>query len=735
MVVWIGMKSKSILYSLFIVLCFVLVMIQPSFTGFQNATERSNEICENGTILDPRDTRTTFAPGAIDYSAVWNRTYGGFADDRIYDMTKCENGGYALVGTTRSFAMSDPDIWVLRTDSNGNVVWAITLGGPGGEDSGRSIVECQNGDFLIAGYSPSAADVDARVDRIDADGNPIWTTLIGEPATFDYFYDVIETSSGCIVAVGKTDSWGAVADDVLAVCLDANGNEVWIRIYGGLLDDSAKSIIECSTGGYAILANTLSFGAGNIDFWLLRTDVDGNLLWNKTYGGTNRDEGFEIIEYVTGDFVMVGSTASLGEPNGDCWVVRVNSLGSNVWGTSFGGPLQDFATGIINCLRGGFAIVGIYNYITTLDYTRVVRMYPDGSVVWNAPYDGPQIDYGYAIEEVYPEEFAVAGTTNSYGAGLLDAWLFLIPGLPHMVTHPSDVVFEYGTYPYVDLSIESTTDIDLWWLADTSVFRIYGYRDSAYIYSLTPPDIGIYETIVHVNNTAGYEVYFLFFIHVRDTTAPSWTEFPKNQTVEFGDTLQYQLHANDLSGLNEWSLTGSTDFVIDSNGEITSVQSPAMGEYDLEVSVNDFHFNTLTTTLHVSVQDTIAPHWDEAPQDRTMSYGAQFLYDLNASDLSGISTWRVDNPEFSVDWQGLVRNLVMLAPGSHGVAVYVSDEYGNTLKGRFTVTVEGTSTTTTNSGETLSILGTAIPFIAGVTATAAVALVVIIIGRRRTPGK
>ena len=143
--------------------------------------------------------------------------------------------------------------------------------------------------------------------------------------------------------------------------------------------------------------------------------------------------------------------------------------------------------------------------------------------------------------------------------------------------------------------------------------------------------------------------------------------------------------------------------------------------------------------MHIIVQDTTAPVWDTAPEDQSIDYGADVVYDLDASDLAGISSWSVDNTEFSVDSEGRVRNLITLAPGVHAVTVTVTDVNGNELQGQFSVTVGDRPTTTTQpttppAGGTSALIDSAILFGAGVGATLVVVAVVCTLGRRKPSG-
>ncbi|MFW9796310.1 MAG: hypothetical protein ACFFE2_04665 [Candidatus Thorarchaeota archaeon] len=712
-------------YVILLSLCFIWIISFSAITPLERVDELE---CVPLEMFDQ-----THSFSAIDYSALWNSTYGGFDNDRLYDLIHCEDGGYAAVGSTESFGTTDRDTWVVRTDEDGTVLWTKNLGYNGSDDQGNSIYECLNGDFVIAGQYATAGGSNGYVVRVSGTGVLQWTYEIGISSSSETFRDIIEANNGVIIAIGQTDNWGAGLNDVLVVSVSPSGSPIWTRTYGGGNSDTGYSIVESTDGGYALLANTFSYGAGDADFWLVRIDGNGNPKWNQTYGGGFRESGYDIIQDTYGGYVMAGQTKSFGDPQGDFYVVRVNSDGTLVWDEFYVGSGEDFATGIVQAYRGGYAIVGISDYIGINPQTRITRIEPDNTETWSSWYGGSDVDYGYELVEIYPEEYVVAGTSRTYGAGNFDGWIFLIPGEPRLIDSPIDQFFEFGDIPSVELQVRSSSPLHTWWIEDTTVFDITRVGDSLYIYTLSTPDVGFYEIWVHVNNTAGHEKEHIFWIYVDDTTAPHWTDFTAVHTLEFGDQFQYTPQVADLSLLGDWFLTGSSYFTIDiSRGEITNSGSPLVGEYNLEIQVNDMYHNSLFDDLQIVVQDTVAPVWDQTPQDQEMIYGTQFVYDLNASDLAGLSSWWVDNQEFSVDSVGRVRNLVTLAPGDHTVTVYVSDNNDNIQHATFTIHV-GSPFITEPSG-TPSIIDSAILFGAGVIATTAVAAVVCALGRRKPSG-
>ncbi|PVX23030.1 MAG: hypothetical protein CW716_13130, partial [Candidatus Bathyarchaeum sp.] len=134
--------------------------------------------------------------------------------------------------------------------------------------------------------------------------------------------------------------------------------EIWSQTYGGPGDEHAEAVVQANDGGYAILGHTTSFGAGEKDCWLIKTDAFGNMEWNKTYGGTEWDFGQSLIQTSDGGYVIVGSTASFGAGNDDCWLIKTNSEGNTEWNKTYGGTEMDFGQSLIQTSDGGYVIAG-----------------------------------------------------------------------------------------------------------------------------------------------------------------------------------------------------------------------------------------------------------------------------------------------------------------------------------------------------------------------------------------
>jgi hypothetical protein len=218
-----------------------------------------------------------------------NQTYGETTADYAFSLVATSDGGFALAGSTQpstiELLLKPADFWLVKTDANGVVEWNRTYGGAK-EDYARSLVETSDGGYALAGDTKSfgAGYADFWLVKTDAYGNMMWNQTYGR-AGYDVVYSLVETSDGGFALAGYTDPYGVEYEDFWLVKTDMYGNMEWNQTYGGAGIDSARSFVETSDGGFALAGSTDSFGAGDADFWLVKTDAYGNLEWSQTYGG------------------------------------------------------------------------------------------------------------------------------------------------------------------------------------------------------------------------------------------------------------------------------------------------------------------------------------------------------------------------------------------------------------------------------------------------------------------
>lgn len=256
---------------------------------------------------------------------LWERTFGGQGYDGGYDIQETPDGGYILVGDTNASG-SDYDIWVLRLDANGGIRWQKKFGGAH-DDYAFSVAVAPDGSgYYVAGATASsgAGNNDIWVLKLNNDGGVVWQRTFGG-AKDDYANSVHALSDGCIIA-GTTYSFGKGGSDAWILRLNVNGDVVWQKTYGGGKDDSANSIIATS-GGYVFVGSTASSGQGADDVLAVKLDAAGDILWQKSYGGTDNDYAVSVIEAREGGYIITGGTASFGSGGYDMWVLKTDANG------------------------------------------------------------------------------------------------------------------------------------------------------------------------------------------------------------------------------------------------------------------------------------------------------------------------------------------------------------------------------------------------------------------------
>ena len=237
---------------------------------------------------------------------------------------------------------------------------------------------------------------------------------------------MIQTDDGGYVALGLTSSFGAANYDFWMLRLDHRGDIVWEKTFGAADNEFGRSVIQTSDGGFALAGfiGSGSFGAGLADGWLLRLDANGNVLWQQTYGGSGQDDAFAIVENADGGYTVAGGTASAGAGSSDFWVFRVDASGAVLWQKTFGTSDYDFAFGIVGTTDGGYVITGGVHGFADFDFW-VIRLDSDGNLVFEQTYGGTARDFGRALAATWDGGFVVAGDTESF-SGSRDAWVIKI---------------------------------------------------------------------------------------------------------------------------------------------------------------------------------------------------------------------------------------------------------------------------------------------------------------------
>lgn len=319
----------------------------------------------------------------------WQANLGGSDMDLGSMVQQTIDGGYIVVGSTRStdgdvtLNHGSTDAWVVRLSAVGAVVWQRSYGGSD-DDYGSAIEQTPDGGFIVLGGTRSTdGDVtgyhgggDMWVLKLSSDGSLQWQKSLGGSLNESGASLVLSDDGGYLLA-GSTDSTdGDVTSmhgpgEAWLVKLDAGGEIQWQRTYGGSSDEIANDITHTLDGGYFLVCSSLSNDGdlsenqGNYDIWVVKVDPLGEIEWKRSMGGSNADFGLSGQQLMNGDYVIAGSTGSNdGDITGfhggsrDGWVIKLDDAGSLLWQKTLGGTASDLAVSISPTADNGLFVFG-----------------------------------------------------------------------------------------------------------------------------------------------------------------------------------------------------------------------------------------------------------------------------------------------------------------------------------------------------------------------------------------
>jgi len=293
---------------------------------------------------------------STDGDLIWGKVLEGSRGEGLY-VQQTDDDGYIVAGDCVSDG-EGADVFLAKTDANGDTIWRKTFGGTEGE-SVRALQLTGDGGYILAGFSYSfgAGSGDVWLVRTDPDGEILWHKTFGGPA-FDYASTLEVTEDGGFIMAGQTHSFGAGESDIYLVRADAAGNLLWQKTFGGEKVEHASAVQQTVDGGFAVAGRTHSFGAGESDIYLLKTDTDGALLWEKVFG----EERYEWVSAMQctpdGGLILAGLTDSFGAGVSDVYLVKTDADGTVLWDKTIGGSHNERAGTALQTSDGGYLVAG-----------------------------------------------------------------------------------------------------------------------------------------------------------------------------------------------------------------------------------------------------------------------------------------------------------------------------------------------------------------------------------------
>jgi Secretion system C-terminal sorting domain len=441
------MKRQILFFVLFLVLnnlVFAQTTFQKRFggTGWERGqmTEKTND----GGIIIAGYT-SSYDVGSGDFILIkldasfnysWSSVFGGASTDWAFSVCENIDNGFTIAGYTTTYGAGGYDIFLVRTNSTGNMLWSKTYGGAS-TDRAKHVFQLPTGEFIVTGDIGSFGSgcQDVLLMKTDINGTPIWQKVYGRSGC-DYGDFVEQTSDGGFIITGRTGSIGAGGYDLHLLKTDAAGNVVWWKAYGGAGNEAGGVVRELSGGGYIVTGVTTSFGAGAEDIYVVKTDANGNLIWARTYGGALKEpnsystspKANSIIETSDGCYLIAAQTYSFGFGGADGLLLKINADGGIIWDNVYGGTLNDQFEYVYEEASGGFTAVGsrasavgfgsadIWLVKTLADGTSTCEEQP-GATIMNNQTGATTVTSGTAIVGSFSNSSVVVPTVNYPACG------------------------------------------------------------------------------------------------------------------------------------------------------------------------------------------------------------------------------------------------------------------------------------------------------------------------------
>ena len=308
---------------------------------------------------------------------LWTKTFSlGHSIGR--SVQRVTDGGYIITGQTYNNRNDNSDVWLIKTDSEGNEEWNQTFGGSN-NDYGYSLQQTTDGGYIILG---------TLLIKTDSEGNEEWgKNIVGK--------SVQQTADGGYIIIGG-------APNIELLKTDTNGDTLWAQTFGGSANDVGESVQQTTDGGYIITGHTESYGNGQADVWLIKTDSLGQEEWNQTYGGVDTTEvGYSVQQTMDGGYIITGSIESAGIPY-DVYLIKADSNGNEQWTKTYGGSSPDEGFSVQQTTDGGYIITGYSDSFGSIRVVWLIKIDSEGLVQISSTFSSPT---SFNLLQNYPNPF------------------------------------------------------------------------------------------------------------------------------------------------------------------------------------------------------------------------------------------------------------------------------------------------------------------------------------------
>ena len=351
---------------------------------------------------------------------LWTKKIGGTEIDTGNEIIQTSDGGFVIAGYTTSFGAGQRDAYLIKLDSLGNILWQKTYGTNLLEQA-YSVKETNDGGLIISAFI-YAATANLFLIRTNQDGDTLWTKNIGLSGN-DFGSNIQLTDDGGFLVIGYTDSNISTGDrDVWLLRLDSTGTILWQRTYGGTDADEGFKLLKLSDDNLLISGYSESYSSGgDRDGWIVKTDPSGNFIWSKGFGGSEYDDFAAATEDEDGDLYFTGTSVSSGNRN--LWIVKTDPTGDHIFTKTYGGSDEEWGYDIKRTNDGNFIVTGSSRSNSSgLGQLWLLKIDELGDTLWTKFFTSVNGSTGYSVIQATDNGFAVTGVAASSGTGS-DVWV------------------------------------------------------------------------------------------------------------------------------------------------------------------------------------------------------------------------------------------------------------------------------------------------------------------------
>ena len=343
-------------------------------------------------------------------------TYSRSDYDSGNSVQQTEDGGYIVVGNTKSYGLGSWDVWLIKTDSEGQEEWNQTFGEEGGYERGYSILQTDDGGYIITGHS-NYYESGILLIKTDSQGQEEWIQTLDTAYTYtSVAYSIQQTEDGGYILTGTRTNNGSGDADVLLIKTDSQGIEQWSKTFGSASDnDWGHSGQQAEDGGYIIAGTRRADGSSYA--LLIKTDSQGQEEWSKTFEISDMEWGATVQQTSDGGYILTGPHDSDGTGNGDVWLIKTYSHGNMKWNQTFDESNSDYGRSVQQTSDGGYIITG-KKYSSNNDPTDndvlLIKTDPQGNKEWSRTFGDSNGEIGNSVQQTSDGGYIITGFKQYY---------------------------------------------------------------------------------------------------------------------------------------------------------------------------------------------------------------------------------------------------------------------------------------------------------------------------------